>query len=184
MITLCCYVKLHPRTAMALAVLAPGAELADVSGSPFAYWEQISRRWAGTEDLVLIEQDIEIHAGVLPGFGKCQRPWCVYPYQIHDKGTLIDFGLGCTRFRATVQAQVSTRDIQAYPGECRECNGAPGCWRHLDCKIAWAMNAAAVTQCVHWPGVEHHSSQVQDASPARRMRWHRIDPDLRDEARN
>ena len=177
---LCCYANLHPATKAALAAFAPDAEMADTSASIYAYWEAISSRWTGADDLLIIEQDIEIHAGVLPGLAACPRPWCVYPYQIHDRGTLLDFGLGCTRFRAGAQQAVSTGAIQSQPGECSECHGAPGCWRHLDCKITWAMHAAGITQCVHWPGVQHHNDQVLRAAPVNRMRWHRISPDLRD----
>lgn len=182
MVVLCCYAKLHPATAAALAAFAPGAEFADTSGSIYAYWEQISSRWADPGDLAIIEGDIEIHAGVLPGFTACPQPWCVYPYQVHDRGTLLDFGLGCARFRAEAQRAVSTAAIQSWPGECEQCRGAPGCWAHLDCKITLAMHAAGIVQCVHWPGVQHHNARVLGGQPVSRMRWCRISPDLRDSA--
>lgn len=180
MAVLCCYTKPHPATLAALQAYAPDVIMADVSDSPYAYWEEITTGWGGA-DLVLVEQDIEIHGDVLPRFADCPRLWCVNPYQIHDKATLLDFGLGCARFRAEAQQAVSPDAIQAYPGECPVCHGKPGCWQHLDCKIAWAMNAAGIVQCVHWPGVTHHNDQVLRASPANRMRWHRISPDRRDD---
>lgn len=165
---LCCYTNLHPATRSSLAILAPSAELIDVSGSPYAYWEQISKRWNGVSDLIVVEQDIEIHPGVIPGFADCPEPWCVYPYQIHSRGTLIDFGLGCVCFSAEVQQMIDPKGIRSD-------------WRHLDCKISWAMNAARIVQCVHWPGVQHHNEQVLRCPSTNRMRWHRINPDLRDE---
>lgn len=180
MAVLCCYVTLHPAAEAALAAHAPGAVLADVTGSPFAYWERLTARWDSPGDLVIIEQDIEIHPGVLPGFSSCPRPWCVYPYQVHDRATLLDFGLGCARFREQARQAVTPGQVQSWPGQCDLCGGKPGCWRHLDCTITWAMHAAGIIQCIHWPGVTHHNASVLAAPPASRMTWHRIDPDLRD----
>lgn len=176
------HTRFYPIPLGALTAFAPGAELVDTSGSPFAYWAEIAARWTGEADLVIIEQDIEIHEQVMPGFAECPAPWCVYPYQVRDRETLLDFGLGCVRFRAAAQLMVTEADIFAQPGFCELCHGAQGCWMHLDCQIAWAMQAHGLIQCIHWPGVIHHNPEVVSAPRARRMRWQRIDPDLRDDA--
>jgi hypothetical protein len=173
MTVLCCYTSLHPATRRALSEHAPGAELADVTGDRFAYWREIAARWNGTDDLVTVEHDIEIHAGVLPGFEACPGLWCVYPYEIHQRGTWLDFGLGCTRFRAQAQRLVSGQAIQGKPGTCENCQGAPGCWTHLDCKIYWAMTEGGLERCVHWPAVTHHGVQ---GDPVGTVTWHRIAP--------
>lgn len=165
---LCCYTSLHPASRASLAAHAPGAELADVSGDPFGYWREISARWDGSQDLITVEHDIEIHAGVLDGFSACPEPWCVYPYPVFGDRWL-DFGLGCTRFAVAAQQAAGVAAIEAMPGECELCGGAPGCWRHADCRIALAMHAAGIRRHVHWPAVTHLGVQV----PEGELRWHR-----------
>lgn len=180
---LCCYAglqSLHPATEASLTAFAPEAERIDVSGNPYSYFGEIAERWTGRDDLIIIEQDIQIYQHTIPEFLYCPEPWCVFPYQVRDRETLLDFGLGCTRFRAEAIQAVGIEDILSRHGECDLCNGTPGCWRHLDCLIAWAMQAAGIMQCVHWPGVMHHNPQVTRSLPAHRMRWQQIDPDARD----
>jgi len=172
---LCCYTSLHPAARRALGEHAPGAALADVTGDPYGYWREIAARWDGTEDLATVEHDIEIRDGVLPGFAACPEPWCVYPYEVHERGLWLDFGLGCTRFSAAAQRAVTAYAISAMPGECSTCHGKPGCWMHLDCKIYWAMTAAGIERHVHWPAVTHHSRRLQ-GPPAGIVRWQRIAP--------
>jgi len=169
---LCCYTRLCPATRRALSEHAPGAELADVSGDPYAYWREICARWTGKDDLLTVEHDIEIHGTVLPGFTACPEPWCVYPYELHP-GRWIDFGLGCTRFRPAAQLAASPDAIQAKPGLCSRCHGQPGCWAHLDCKIYWAMTEAGIERHVHWPAVMHHHGSPPVDGP---VAWQRIAP--------
>src|SRR5215469_3613831 len=111
----------------------------------------------GGDDLAVVEHDIEIHAGVLPAFASCPEPWCVFPYEVTGRGTWLDWGLGCTRFRLAAQRAVPVAAIEAQPGSCPECSlpAVPGCWRHLDQKIFAAMTAAGIGRCVHWPAVTH-----------------------------
>jgi hypothetical protein len=146
-----------------------------VAGNPFGYWREIAARWNGTEDLVTVEHDIEVHSRVLPSFDACPNLWCVYPYEIMERGRWLDFGLGCTRFRAAAQRAVTAEAISSMPGECSRCGGAPGCWAHLDCKIYWAMTAAGISRCVHWPAVIHHSPRLT-GPPVPAMEWQRIAP--------
>jgi hypothetical protein len=92
-----------------------------------------------------------------------------------ERGRWLDFGLGCTRFRAAAQRAVPAEAISSKPGTCSTCNGAPGCWMHLDCKIYWAMTEAGIERCVHWPAVTHHSRHLQ-GPPAATVEWQRIAP--------
>lgn len=156
---LCCYVTLHPETARRLARYAPGTRFADVSGDLTAYWEQLSACWGDAEDLVNIDHDIGIHAAVLPEFAACPQLWCVFPYP-HVTG-LLDSGLGCARFRREAMAQVAPEDILAGYGSCADCRGEiPGCWMHLEGKIAAALEARNVGRHVHMPPVDHYRAGV------------------------
>jgi len=170
---LSCYTSVCPPARWAMAAHAPEAQTVDVRNSPFAYWHEISKRWGQGTDLVTIEHDIEIHENVMPTFRSCTGLWCVFPYEIHERGQWLDFGMGCTRFRAEAQTLVSTETISSKPGSCFICKGEPGCWMHIDCKIYWAMTEAGIERCVHWPEVTHHGVRGE---PKEEKRWHKIAP--------
>lgn len=158
---LCCYTDLRPGTRAALAVHAPAAELVDVSGDPFAYSAQLTSRWDGTAALVVVEHDIVIHDAVMPAFAACPEPWCLYPYWLRPGGPWLAHGLGCARFTAAVQRLVPAAELLApRSAGCEVCAWAgspvrPGCWRHVDACVAWALDAAGVRPHVHQPGVGH-----------------------------
>ncbi len=162
----CAFTSLHPAAATALAQYAPETEFADVAGDDFAYWREIGKRWDGTSALILVEHDIEIHAGVLSAFSDCASPWCVFPYEISQRGMWLDRGLGCTRFTAECQKLVTTTEIQQVYGACHTCDPAqtganlPGCWRHIDGKIAAALESRGLRACVHEPPVTHHNQNI------------------------
>jgi hypothetical protein len=71
---------LNPATSAALDRFAPEAEYVDVSASDDAYHALLARLWADGEGIVNVEQDVEIHADVLPQFEACPEPWCSFPY--------------------------------------------------------------------------------------------------------
>ena len=154
---LCCYTALHPLAAAALRAYAPGAELADTSGDPFAYGRQITARWDGRADLAVIEHDIEITAAVIPGFAACPRDWCVHPYEVAHRGNWVGVvaqGLGCVKFSRAVQAAVPAAALLGpFPNPCG-CGG-PGCWHGLDKVVTAAVAAAGFRPCVHLPGLRH-----------------------------
>jgi hypothetical protein len=159
---LCCYTELHPDTRAALAALAPHAELVDVSGGDYAYWRAFTERWTGDDDLLNVEQDIEIHDTVIPQLEACGEPWCTFAYRLWRPDAWCYNALGCTRFSAALQREVTPGEIQqvqaqwlapaevpsgiAYnpavmpltvEAQCR-CGGrgTPPCWRHMDMMIA------------------------------------------------
>ena len=87
---------LYPSAARALARYAPGAELVDVSGDDYGYWKQIRRRWTGQADLILVEQDVEITAAVLPAFDACPGLWCTFRYAFWPTWPPSTDACGCT----------------------------------------------------------------------------------------
>lgn len=110
---LCCYAgraNLHPRTARGLRLNCPPAwlEMIDTSGSPTDYWDALKEHWTGEDDLVVIEQDIEIHEEVLPSFIKCRQPWCSFAYflRVGQMSCPLGESLGCTKFSAELQQMV------------------------------------------------------------------------------
>jgi len=104
---LCCYANLHPETECAVAAHAKDAEFIDVSGSELDYWRTIKAHWTGDQDLVIIEQDIEITAEVIPTFEGCDDAWCVFTYRGPTHLGYLKHSLGCTKFSAELQREVS-----------------------------------------------------------------------------
>lgn len=140
LVVLCCYTTLHPKTA---ASLPPAAHLVDVSGDPYGYWHEIDARWSGESDLLVVEHDIELHAGVIPGVARCSSGWCTYPYRGRpDHGNIETMALGCTRFSAALQRRVPFPQRQQ--------------WWSLGGQIALTLvDGCGLAPCVHEPPVAH-----------------------------
>jgi hypothetical protein len=165
MMTLCGYTKLWDSTKEALNQYASDAVFVQHDKDDYTgWWREISARWEGTEDLLLVEQDIIIHSQVIPQLCHCKEPWCVFPFPIpSDWDSLQYHGIGCTRFSAYFQRQVPVELIEAQGGSCWECLGKdPKCWRHIDGRIS----DAAITKNFkephkHWPPVGHRDHQYK-----------------------
>lgn len=142
------------------------------SGDWRGYWRAIADRW-GQDDLLLVEQDIVLHAEVIPGLEDCPDPWCLYPYRHPSRpGGWMDFALGCTRFRKEFQQSVTIRDVAEANGrnfivkDCPACEGQPRtyeCWRHLDAQFRDAGLWAGFRMHVHSPSVGHR--EVSSGEP-------------------
>ena len=147
MIILCGYTNLRDETKAALAPY--DVSYKDTSADDFSYWRAIAARW-GTDDLALVEHDIEIHGSVMREFTECQKPWCSFPYSIGFK-TPYKYGIGCTRFRKEMMRKVAPEEIlNSIPVD-----GEPGCWRTLDIKIKYALWNQGYDVHVHQPNVNH-----------------------------
>jgi hypothetical protein len=167
---------LYPSAIRALQAYAPGFELVDVSGDDYAYWGQIRARWTGEKDLVLVEQDVEITADVLPGFIGCPSPWCTFRYRYWRTWPPSADACGCTRYSARLQREIPARVIEAGWGTCGACCGPdgrpgygspprPGCWRHVDAAILTAFQEAGFKQsCRHESPLLAHRKEAALAS--------------------
>src|SRR5580698_1326044 len=166
MITLCVPANLWPSCRRALARYAPDAVVIPCAVEDNnAWWREISARWTGVEGLLLIEQDIRIHADVIPQLEACPEPWCVFPFPRPEAHYLLqDRGIACTRFSAEFQRLVTVAEIEAVPGSCWECRGVDRkCWRHVDGRIKAAAEAAGFAEPhLHWPPVIHRDVMWQD----------------------
>jgi hypothetical protein len=150
---LCAYANLHPATEQALRAYVPPAwlTLVDVSGNDTGYWEEINKLWNTGEDLVIIEQDIEIHDQVLRSFIVCSAPWCTYAYDFRDSEPTVRLNesLGCAKFSPELQAGFPLSLIE---GDRH--------WVHLDTLIVDSIKKNFKRRLnVHVHGqVEHHHS--------------------------
>jgi hypothetical protein len=154
---LCGYTSLHPETR---ATLPDGAEVVWTGTDDLAYWQAISERWDGTQDLVVIEHDIVIHDQVIPQFMDCPSPWCTFPYFYgpdHDPSRVMYQALGCAKFSAECQARFPVKHI-ASSVSARD--GVPPVppWHSCDTYITRALIYAGIQTCLHEPWVTHHGT--------------------------
>lgn len=153
---------MEERTAKALKRYAPDCEYVDTSATIYDYNQAIASHWTGESDLVVIEDDKEITAGVLPSFAKCDSYWCSYSYFVFPKmiGHEVEIGLGCTRFSARLQQLVNPEEFLCedptlvFHTVCDICHGK-GCWKYLDARIADAIRGHGIN--VHCHGQIKHN---------------------------
>ena|ERR1700733_1079962 len=106
---LCCYTEMRQETLDSLLTYAPDFDMVNVSGDDYGYWKAINSHWNGTNDLVIIEHDIEIDVRVMPSFKICDRDWCLFSYNAwsnSDADADYEHALGCTKFSAHMQRLV------------------------------------------------------------------------------
>lgn len=176
MITLCCPVTLWPGTRDSLAGHAPDALVIPIDRDDIEQpWTTYARYW-GTDDLVVIEQDVIIHAGVLPSFESCPEPWCLFParhYAVGPSG-FMKTGIMCNRFRREFMEAVPVEAVEAIRGSCNLCHGVNRrCFRHLDGRTREAGEAAGFSIHVHWPSVGHRDEGLPgEYEDGRYAGWH------------
>lgn len=153
----CFYADLHPAAAKALATYAPQAELAETPrDDDSSYVRALGERWNLGNDLLIIEQDIEIGAGMIESLEECPQDWCCYAFSIFSPPILVEFGLGCTKFSAAAQRIADLAAIRADFADCPECHGT-GCGnRHLDVSIARVLARAGFSPHNHGEVAHHH----------------------------
>lgn len=146
------HTRLHPSTAVLLNRYAPGhvrvrLDPADMSG----YWRVLAKAWTDPGVLLVIEQDIGIHPGVVEGLEACPKPWCGHPYSI---GAQVLVCLGCTKFSAELKA--AEPDLMEVVG--RDASGGLPArdWRRLDVRILDELRRRGYEQHRHEPPVAHY----------------------------
>ncbi len=156
---LCCTVQPHPAAVGALVAYAPQADVVDVTGDNYAYWREIRRRWAGEQDLVIIEQDIEIGPDTVATLQDCDQDWCCYAYPIFRAKIRLRVGLGCVKISAAAQRRVTSAAIAESFKMCAQCKGK-GCWWHLDGRVATMMKRGGFFPHVHGDVIHHHDYET------------------------
>jgi hypothetical protein len=143
------WVDLHPKTRVSVALYAPTAELIELSRADDAYYKVLAGLWEAGEGFLVIEQDIEVHAEVVPYLEACGERWCVYPYP-GPAGAYGDpltyYSLGCTKFSAELLAEAPSlmADLESHD------------WRRLDALMLPLLREAAGQPHWHSPPVNHH----------------------------
>lgn len=97
-------------TARTISKFIPGCEYVDMTGSTYNYWKEVCKRWTGEETLIVLEQDLEFTAEVLPSFESCSKPWCTFAYNVYETEETI-FSLGCAKFTAEAQRMFTPKRI-------------------------------------------------------------------------
>jgi hypothetical protein len=119
---------------------------------PTAYARLLVEAWAWDGDLLIVEHDIGIHAGVIEALTECRQPWCGFPYPI---GAQLLVCLGCTRFTAHLKATLP--DLMAQAAAVDQDGGLmpAGDWRRMDVRIGALLEAHGHNRHPHLPAVEH-----------------------------
>ena len=166
---LCCYTDLKLETLDALELYSlNNVEYICTEDDPTGYWREIKARWDGKEDLVVVEQDVEIHDTVLKEFMECKEPWCCFPYKIFGQ-KYCSVGLGCTKFSAQLQQEVSLEILTDRFSKCEFCEGK-GCWWHLDGPLLQFLQSKGYSQHIHQPEVIHHHDYAKETGGILRER--------------
>ena len=175
---------------VALRELAPHAERVDVSGSPTAYYELLSRLWAEGEGFLVVEHDIELTAEALREAEECDCPWGISPY-VHPvagapgvgRPIVATLSLGCTRF--------STELLREHPDAWNDATTPPQWhshrWLGLDLRIAGVLMLAGVpphghSEVPHWRKWRPRELAELAASLALAERFAAVSPEARLEA--
>lgn len=146
------YTRLHPATARLANRHAPGHRRIRLDpADDTAYWALLAQAWTEPGDLIVIEHDIGIHAGVIEGLTDCREPWCGHPYPI---GQQLLVCLGCTRFTAELKA--AEPDLLEAVGRV-DTGGLPArVWQRLDVRILDELRNRGYRQHEHQPPVRHY----------------------------
>jgi hypothetical protein len=146
------YTRLHPATGKLLNRHAPGHVRVRIDpADPEAYWRLLAGAWREPGDLLIVEQDIGLCAGVVESLAACREPWCGNPYPI---GAQLLVCLGCTRFTAELKA--AEPDLLDAVGRDAD-GGLPArVWQRLDVRILDHLRARGYRQHRHEPALRHY----------------------------
>jgi len=166
----CPFTRIHPLTDAALQAHAPHAERIRIPENDLvAYCKLLTERWALVEDLLVVEQDIEIRAGLIEEAEQCTEGWwCCWPYMgqgwSNPSGdALIYESLGCTKFSAELMR--AEPDLLMVAGSIRHSKDMPpGDWHRLDVSISPTLKQRGYTPHRHMPPVIHHHLYAEGCS--------------------
>jgi hypothetical protein len=104
----CFHTALHPKAEESFDSFAPDIRYINTSAGPTLYAEIFNHLWKTTEgNLITLEHDIEIHAGVVESFEECPEPWCIYSYEGPPRLGYLSRALGCTKFSEALRREVA-----------------------------------------------------------------------------
>jgi hypothetical protein len=153
---LCCYTDINPLTKQSLEQYAPGTEYVDVRNNNLGYWQAIAERWNGSDDLIVIEQDMGVTADTIPALLSCFSNWCVFGYRIYTMKLMYHYGLGCVKFSAHLQQMLPVPYIEENFSDCETC-GLDACWHHLDTMLKQILRHNGYNTHVHGEIAHYHN---------------------------
>lgn len=161
------HVSLHPDARDALGQYAPGALRWKLGPHRTAYHWAWADHWDTCrrmgQALMIVEQDIVIHEGVVPGFLSCPESWCVYPYP-GPGGRPLTRSLGCVRWSHGLL--LDQPDLPEAVGRIDDGDGiGPRDWRRLDVRIAMELERRGYTAHQHTPPVAHRHHYEPENQP-------------------
>jgi hypothetical protein len=130
---LCVTTGLHEITARALQEHAPQAEIVTIAPLDLmGYWRILNEHWTGTDDLMVIEHDIEIGPDTVTSLETCPHDWCAFGYWLVNPENIeigrsprrLIHSLGCTKYSAKAQRLFSLEALDCHR------------WDTLDVQIA------------------------------------------------
>ena len=124
-----------------------------------AYASLLVEAWGWDGDLLIVEHDIGLHAGVVQSLTECRQPWCGFPYSIGDQVIVC---LGCTRFTAHLKA--SLPDLMRHAAAVWDDGGLmpAGAWQRMDVRVGALLEAHGHHRHPHLPAVDHfHDYTIQ-----------------------
>lgn len=126
---------------------------------PTAYSRILVEAWAEPGDLVIVEHDVGIRAGVVEELLGCSQPWCGFPYAI---GESLLVCLGCTRFSAHLKAMLPGLMAEAAAiDSAQDGGGVPaGHWTRMDVRIGACLERHGHARHAHLPAVEHYHTYL------------------------
>src|ERR1700740_1292898 len=158
---LCCYVKLSEETAECLN--GTDAELVPLDyEDSWGYLREITNRWNGDEDLIIIEQDMTFTHDQLDELRNCPEPWCAFGYKIGDWRTT--FSLGFTKLSAELRHNWTADEIGKI---CLSCSACRGDWWHIDLHTALTFEEAGYQ--VHDHGDVGHLHYYKENASIKRL---------------
>jgi hypothetical protein len=120
-----------------------------------AYADLLVELWAEGADsgFAIVEQDIQVHAGVLPAWGRCRHRWCGFGYIVGYQDFQPGVYLGCTRF--------SDRVVRDHPDVMVEACSidndglAAKDWRRMDVRVDKVLRSWGERPVMHSGQVRH-----------------------------
>jgi hypothetical protein len=149
--------KRSPRALRALTEHIPAGQTVEWReidpGDDRAYSRILVEAWAEPGDLVIVEHDVGIRAGVIEELQACRQPWCGFPYPI---GEQLIVCLGCTKFSAHLKASLPGLMADAAGIGEEDGGGVPaGHWCRMDIRIAACLERLGHNRHRHEPAVDH-----------------------------
>ena len=136
----------YPEAIKALVKWVAPAELVNVTGDDYAYWDLFLRLWREGKPFIIVEHDIVIRPDTVSDLANCGAPWCAYTY--HEEIGEPVTGMGCTKFEPRGRA-LHTEDLFHDT-----------IWQNVDTTVAGLLTELGWKVHEHGPWLRHLNPRV------------------------